>query len=171
MPLAIATASSSSSNGTTTITGPKISSRTGVMSGLAARDQRGGDVEAALHVRRPAAVDHEVGALLGTAGDVRLDAVTLRAAEITGPTMVSVSSGSPTFTLPANAASLSTSSSYLLRCTIARVGAVQICPLWNAHTLLIAVTAARELGVVEHERRALAAELEQHALHRGAPAS
>ena len=61
--------------------------------------------------------------------------------EITGPTMVSSSSGSPTFMLPATAASLSTSSSYLLRCTIARVGAVQIWPLWKPQTLAMAVTA------------------------------
>ncbi len=63
------------------------------------------------------------------------------AAEMTGPTMVSSSSGSPTFMFPATAASRSTSSSYLLRCTIARVGAVQIWPLWNPHTLAMAVTA------------------------------
>ena len=29
----------------------------------------------------------------------------------------------------------------MLRCTIARVGAVQIWPQWNAHTLAMAVTA------------------------------
>ena len=45
---------------------------------------------------------------------------------------------------------------------------MQIWPEWNAHTLPIAVTAVVEVGVVEHERGALAAELEQQALHRAA---
>ena len=52
---------------------------------------------------------------------------------------------------------------------IARVGAVQIWPEWNVHTEPIIETAVLHVGVVEHERRALAAELEQRALHR-APA-
>ena len=78
MPLAMAMASSSSSNGTTTITGPKISSCTGFMLGLAAGEQRRRDVEAALHVPGPTAVDHDLAALVAAGGDVALDPVAVR---------------------------------------------------------------------------------------------
>ena len=52
------------------------------------------------------------------------------------------------------------------RWTIARVGAVQIWPEWNVHTEPIIDDRGLDVGVVEHERRALAAELEQQPLHR-----
>ena len=46
-----------------------------------------------------------------------------------------------------------------------RVGAVQIWPEWKAHTLDDVADGGLEVGVVEHDGRALAAELEQQALH------
>jgi hypothetical protein len=64
------------------------------------------------------------------------------AAEMTGPTTVVASQGSPTVRLGAAAASRSTSWSYTPRCTMARVGAVQIWPEWKPHTLTSAVVAA-----------------------------
>ncbi len=62
----------------------------------------------------------------------------------------------------------STTWSYTPRCTIARVGAVQIWPEWNVHVEPIMPIAVFRFGVVEHERATLAAELEQQALHRAA---
>ncbi len=59
---------------------------------------------------------------------------------MTGPTIVALSSGSPTFMWPAAALRPATTSSSLDRCTIARVGAVQIWPEWKPHTLASAVT-------------------------------
>ena len=46
-----------------------------------------------------------------------------------------------------------------------RVGAVQIWPEWNAHTDDDAGDRRLEVGVVEHDARALAAELHEDALH------
>src|SRR3954454_6515402 len=60
---------------------------------------------------------------------------------MTGPTTVSRSSGSPTFSTFAMPASLPTSSSTIDECAITRVGAVQIWPEWNVHTLPIVPTA------------------------------
>ncbi len=54
---------------------------------------------------------------------------------MSGPTTVSGASGSPTFRRPAAACSPATTWSYTPRCAITRVGAVQICPQWKAHTL------------------------------------
>ena len=51
---------------------------------------------------------------------------------------------------------------------IARVGAVQIWPEWNVHVEPIMPIAVLRFGVVEHQRRTLAAQLEQQALHRAA---
>ena len=59
---------------------------------------------------------------------------------MTGPTTVDMSVGSPTFSTPANWASPATTWSKMLRCTMARVGAVQIWPEWKAHTEPMAVT-------------------------------
>ena len=56
--------------------------------------------------------------------------------------MVSRSVGSPTLSRPAKVESPSTRASKMLRCTTARVGAVQICPEWNAQVEPMAVMAA-----------------------------
>jgi len=53
------------------------------------------------------------------------------AAEITGPTMVALSVGSPTFRNPAILVNPSRTCSKMLEWTTARVGAVQIWPEWN----------------------------------------
>ena len=42
---------------------------------------------------------------------------------------------------------------------------MQIWPLWNAHTLAIVPMAVGQVGVVEDDAGALAAELEQQPLH------
>src|SRR5581483_9659524 len=60
---------------------------------------------------------------------------------MTGPTTVSGSYGSPTLSTFAIFASPATTASYTPRCTIARVGAVQIWPEWNVHTEPIMRTA------------------------------
>ena len=113
-----------------------------------------------------AAVDDDVGALVDAGADVRLDAVALGGGDDRADDRVLRRAGRPPSASPAIAASAVDQLVVRLRCTIARVGAVQIWPLWNAHTLPMAVTASVEVGVVEHHRRALAAELEQQALHR-----
>src|ERR1035438_9151055 len=56
--------------------------------------------------------------------------------------MVSRSVGPPTLSRPAKVESPSTMASKMLRCTTARVGAVQICPEWNAQVEPMAVMAA-----------------------------
>ncbi len=45
------------------------------------------------------------------------------------------------------------------------MGAVQIWPEWKAQALAMAPTAVLQVGVVEHDAGALAAQLEQQALH------
>ena len=84
---------------------------------------------------------------------------------MTGPSTVSFSSGSPTFNDPAAACNPATSLSYTPRCASTRVGAVQIWPEWNAHTLTIVEIAVRRSASSNTTRSALAAELEQQSLH------
>ena len=84
---------------------------------------------------------------------------------MSGPTTVSGSSGSPTFRRPAAACSPATTWSYTPRCAITRVGAVQIWPAVERPHAGDGADGGLEVGVVEHDAGALAAELEQQALH------
>ena len=80
--------------------------------------------------------------------------------------MVSIDVGSPTFRFGAYAASRDTSSSYRLRCTIGpRRRGADLPGVEGPHAGDRA-DGDIEVGVVEHERGALAAELEQQPLHR-----
>ena len=166
MLLAMATASSSSSNGQHHDHRAEDLLLDRLHLRLAAGEQRRRHVEARARCAPGDDRRRRLGAFVGAGGDVALDAVALRGRDDRPDDRVLVERVAHLQVAGASRRAASTSSSYVLRCTIARVGAVQIWPLWNAHTLPMRGDRGVDVGVVEHQRGALAAELEQQALHR-----
>ena len=160
MSLAIWTASSSVSYGMIDSTGPKISSWAMVMSLVTFGEHRGlHEVALVEALGLLGATGEELGALVDALLDVAPHPVALDA-ETSGPSRVSAANGSPGVKVSAASAAICSTSASFDRGTIMRVSAEQVWPELRKALPTPSAHGLREVGVVEDDVRALAAELE-----------
>ena len=160
MSFASRTASSSSRNGITAATGPKISSRAGAVVVVDRAQDRRREPEARA-VRR---------AFRGSPPGRRPARTTTRSRAApprsAAPSRLASSSGSPTLIASTASSSTSMKRSIAERSTRIRERAQQSWPALPNTALGAACGGALEVGVREHDVRRLAAQLERHALDR-----
>ena len=161
-------ACSSESIATTGATGPNVSSCATSASVGHVVEHRRLPVELRREAAGARAAAHDLRAALERVGDVLVHLLARRRALFSGPIVVRSSNGSPSTTRSVTSrASFATNSSRTSRCTSSRSPAVQLWPAQRKHAVTVASAASVEIGVVEHDDRAVAAELEHRRLARG----
>ncbi len=159
MSLASATASASSRKGMTAATGPKISSRAARSSLLTGHSTVGGN-------QKPGPSGASPRIATGASSSTKEPTCSRWAALMSGPICVSSSSGSPTRSAPTASSSASMKRSRALRSTRMRERAQQSWPALPNTRQGRHRRRLLEVGVGEHDVRALAAQLERDALDR-----
>ena len=161
-------ASSSEPISTTGATGPNVSSVATSESARHAVEDRRLPVEVGREAVGARAAGDERGTALERVGDVLVHLRRAPARCSAGRSSWSSANGSPSSTRSAtSAASRSTNSSRTSRCTSRRSPAVQLWPAQRKQAVTVASAARVEVGVVEHDERAVAAQLEHARLAGG----